>query len=251
MFINDTDKLDQHFLIDKDVINAFIKSCDLDSTDKVLEIGPGNGVISRLVNPLVSSLTLVEKDTRLINQLKDIPNVNIINASILDIELPDCNKIITSLPYSITEPFMYKAIDYNVDRIVMICGKNFADNVINKHLNKLSVLTNSYFDVERILDIAPTSFKPSPRVYSSLLVLIPKDINTLNDNELIIRYLFKYRYMKLKNALKEIIIRIKKCTQKEAKSIVNNYNISSNILDKLFDELSNREMEEIYKKIIN
>ena len=250
MFLNDTDRLDQHFLIDNEVINEFIKACDLDSNDEIVEIGPGNGVISRLVNPLVKSLTLVEKDSRLIKSLEDISGVRIINASILDIDIPKCNKIITSLPYSITEPFIYKIIDYKFDRLVMICGKHFADNVINNSLNKLAILTNSYFNVSKVLDIAPNSFNPKPRVYSTLLVLVPKDISKLSSNELIIRYLFKYRYMKLKNALKEIIIRINNCTQREARNIVNSYNINSDILDKLFDDLSNEEVEEVYKKII-
>ena len=244
MFKNDTDLLDQHFLIDEEVINTFISSCDLNKEDKVLEIGAGKGVLSSIINEKVKSFTIIEKDERLREYLS---NYNVIYNDVLKEDINGYNKIITSLPYSITEPFMYKLIDVTFDKLIMICGKNFADS-INED-NKLSLLTNLYFNVEKIMDIKPTSFKPEPRVMSSLIVLTIKDINTLSKEDKIIRLLYKYRYMKVKNSLKEILIKIDNITQREARDIINNYNIDNNILDKLFDELSNNELKELKNNI--
>ena len=123
----------------------------------------------------------------------------------------------------------------------MICGNNYALNVLNKSNTKLSILTNSFFKINYIEEIKPSSFKPEPKALSALITLIPLNEKELNKNELIIRNLFLYRYMKLKNALKEILIKLDNITQNEARTIINNLNINEDILDKKFDELSNEE----------
>ena len=246
MFINDTDLLDQHFLIDKDVINKFIDTCDLKKEDKVLEIGAGKGVLSSIINNKVKSFTIIEKDERL---KKYLSTYNVIYNDVLKEDINGYNKIITSLPYSITESFMYKLMDTKFDKLIMICGKKFADS-INED-NKLSLLTKLYFNVKKIIDITPDSFDPQPRVMSSLIVLEPKDISTLNKKDKILRLLYKYRFMKVKNALKEILIKLDNITQREARNIISNYNIDDSILNKLFDELSNNELKELITGVKN
>ena len=245
-FKNDTNYLDQHFLIDEDVIKVFIDSCDLNKNDKVLEIGAGKGTLSKIINSKIKSLTIIEKDERL---KKYLSKYNVIYNDVLKEDISGYNKIITSLPYSITEPFIYKLIDVSFDKLIMICGKTFADNTIFKNDSKLSILTNLYFNVEKIIDIKPDSFEPKPRVLSSLIVLTKKDINELSKEDKIIRMLYKYRYLKVKNALKEILIKLDNITQKEARAIINSYNIDENILNKLFDELSNNEVKVLKNKI--
>ena len=246
MFKNDTNLLDQHFLIDKDVINIFIEVCDLKKNDNVLEIGAGKGVLSKIISKKVDSFTIIEKDERLKDYLSDY---NVIYNDVLKEDINGYSKIITSLPYSITEPFMYKLVDINFDKVIIICGKNFADSVINNEDNKLSLLTNLYFDVEKVMDITPSSFEPQPRVMSSLMTITQKDIKFLTKEDKILRMLFKYRYMKVKNALKEILIKLEGITQREAKDVVSKYSIKDNILDKLFDELSNNEVKELKNNI--
>ena len=242
MFNNDTNYLDQHFLIDNKVIDDFINEVDPKIDDVIVEIGPGKGVITSKILPYVNNYTVIEKDSNLIPFLSEFNGINIINANVLDIEIPKCNKIITSLPYSIIEPFIYKLIDTKFDKLIMICGNNYALNVLNKSNNKLSLLTNMFFKMNYIEEIKPSSFNPEPRVLSSLITLEPLDESILNKNELIIRNLFLYRYMKLKNALKEILIKLNNITQNEAKDIINKYNIEDNILNKKFDDLSNFEV---------
>ena len=248
MFENDTNYLDQHFLIDQNIINLFYKSCEITSDDIVLEIGAGKGVMTKLIAPNCKKLIVVEKDKRLAKYLNNISNTDIIYDDILNVDIPNVNKIVTSLPYSITEPLMYKLISINFDKLIMICGKKFSDSLIDNN-SKLSYLVNLYFDKEIICDIDPTSFDPKPRVMSSLLVLKPKDINTLNDNEKIIRMLYLYRYMKVKNALKEILIKLNNITQKQAKEIILKYNIDTDILEKEFDELSSEEVIKVKESI--
>ena len=172
-FVNDTNYLDQHFLIDKSIINAFIDASNLRISENVIEIGPGKGEISDTIARRVKHLTCIEIDRSLepfINVLKDRHrNVDVIYGSALNVYIPACDKIISALPYSITEPFIEKLLRCEFLEAILIVGKKFADNVIEKNLNKLSLLTNSFFRVERIMDIAPDAFDPKPRVMSSMI----------------------------------------------------------------------------------
>ena len=245
MFKNDTNLLDQHFLVDKDIIKLFIDSCDIKKDDIVLEIGPGKGVLTKYLNELASKLIVVEKDIRLIPYLKDY---NVIYRDILYYDIPKVNKIVTSLPYSITEPFIYKLLDVNFDKLIMMCGKNFVDNLDDNN-TKLSIMCNLYFNYKRICDVTPDSFDPKPKVMSSLIEMTIKDDSKLSKKEIITKMLFKYRYMKVKNALKEILIKLDNITQRQAKDIIATYNIDEVILNKLFDELSNKEVLELIKSI--
>ena len=245
MFKNDTDKLDQHFLIDKNIIDKVILISDLKRNDKVLEIGAGKGVLSKIINEKVNSLTIIEKDIRLKQYLN---NYNVIYNNVLDEDISGYNKIITSLPYSITEPFIYKLIDIRFDKLIMICGKNFL-NSIEKNNTKLAILTNLNFNVEKIIDIEPSSFLPKPRVMSSLIVLTIKDNKVLSKSDIVFKELYNYRYMKVKNALREILIKLNNITKNEAKEIINNYGIDDSILNKLFDDLSNEEVIKLKRSL--
>ena len=137
----------------------------------------------------------------------------------------------------------------------MITGSRFAENVLANKKTKLSLLTNCYFEIEKIMDIIPESFNPKPRVMSSMIRLSPKEVSNIEEKELIIfRFLFYFREKKLKNALTESLIKQAKIndkclTQKEAKKIIENLNIDLDLLEKEFMLFSNEELEYLFKKI--
>lgn len=245
MFKNDTNFLDQHFLVDENIIKIFIDSCEITKDDIVLEVGPGKGVLTKYLKEQANKLLVIEKDVRLMPFLKDY---DVTYRDVLHCDIPDVNKIVTSLPYSITEPFLYKLLDVNFDKLIMMCGKNFADN-LDSNNTKLSIMCNLYFNYTKICDVKPDSFNPKPKVMSSLITMTKKGEEELSKKDKIVRLLYKYRYMKVKNALKEILIKLDNLTQRQAKDIIKNYNINEDISNKLFDELSNFEVVELYKQI--
>lgn len=245
MFENDTNFLDQHFLVDENIIKTFIDSCEITKDDIVLEVGPGKGVLTKYLSKQAKKLLVVEKDARLLPFLKDY---DVTYRDVLHYDIPDVNKIVTSLPYSITEPFLYKLLDVNFDKLIMMCGKNFVDNLESNN-TKLSIMCNLYFNYTKICDVKPDSFNPKPKVMSSLITMTKKDADKLSKKDKIVRLLYKYRYMKVKNALKEILIKLDNLTQRQAKDIIKTYNINEDISNKLFDELSNSEVVELYKQI--
>lgn len=253
MFINETDKLDQHFLVDENVINKFIEYCDLKDTDNVVEIGPGNGNITRLLCEKSKSVIAIEKDLRLkgtLDQLeKKYDNLQIVYGNVLDTYIPKCDKIITSLPYSIIEPFIKKIIKCEFNELIMIMGLNYIDEVINNSNNKLALLTNSFFKAEKLMEIGRESFAPQPRVMSGILRLVEKDLSESKRDikEFIIRELFFYDDMKIKNGLKEGLIQYNNISQREAKDIINKLEIDEDLLEMKFEIISNKDLERLLK----
>lgn len=260
MFINNTEYLDQHFLIDKRVINKFIDECNISINDDIVEIGPGKCILSEIIARKCKCLILIEKDNRLehyINVLMDkYKNVSVIWNSVLNVYIPSCDKIVSSLPYSITEPFIEKLLRCDFRECLLITGNRFALSIYNKEITKLSLLVNSFFNVEYIESIDKCSFNPEPRVTSAMIKLTHKNRNELlTDKKMFIfREMFFNRKRKLKNNLIESLIEYYKLndkvlTKKESKKIVNTFNISDNILDKEMEQLSNLEYNIIYESI--
>ena len=170
MFENDSDYLDQHFLIDDSVINKFINICNLNKEDVIVEIGPGKGNITKRIIPKVKDIILIEKDIRLKEYLDKL-EAKVIYDNVLNIDIPKCDKIITSLPYSIIEPFIYKLVNSNFKEVYMIMGSNYINNCLNKEITNLSILTNTYFNIEKYFDIPKEDFYPMPKTLSSVIKL--------------------------------------------------------------------------------
>ncbi len=259
-FENDINYLDQHFLIDKHIINTFVDEAHIGTDDTVVEIGPGKGQISDTLARRCGHLTCIEIDSSLeyfISVLKHkYNNVDIIYGNALNVFIPACDKIVSALPYSITEPFIEKLLRCSFRECILIVGKKYADSVINKDLNKLALLTNSFFETSKIMDIAPDAFEPAPRVMSSMIRLIPiKRENLYNNFKMFVfREMFFHRDKKLKNNLMEALIEFakvhgQKLTKKESKAVIDSYEIPKETLNKLMESLSNDEYSLIYNSL--
>lgn len=247
-FKNNTDNLDQHFLVSETVINKFIEASNLTKNDICLEIGPGKGILTKIIAPKVKKLTVIEKDERLEEYLKEIPNINIIIGDAIKELWPKVNKIITSIPYSIIEPFIKKLTKENFDELIMMMGKNYCMNAIDKKITYLSLMTNVFFNIEKIIDVPKEAFNPSPRVTSCLVRLTPK--KELTKTEELFQNMYKLDHKKCKNAIIESLIIRDNLTQKEAKEIVNGLNIDETILNKPFSLIKNEELETLYNKLL-
>lgn len=247
-FKNNTDNLDQHFLVSETVINKFIEASNLTKNDICLEIGPGKGILTKIIAPKVKKLTVIEKDERLEEYLKEIPNINIIIGDAIKEAWPKVNKIITSIPYSIIEPFIKKLTKENFDELIMMMGKNYCMNAIDKKITYLSLMTNVFFNIEKIIDVPKEAFNPSPRVTSCLVRLTPK--KELTKIEELFQKIYNLDHKKCKNAIIESLIIRDNLTQKEAKEIVNGLNIDETILNKPFSLIKNEELETLYNKLL-
>ena len=199
--------LGQNFLIDKDVINKIINVVDIKNKN-VLEIGPGTGNLT---------LEILRK-----NPKKFKENVEIINKDILKINeniLCDQSLIVFgNLPYNISTEILSKWIlNLNKNKIwfsylVLMFQKEVADRIISKFNTKdygrLSVLANWRLKIKKILDVNAASFRPKPRVDSTVLFFEHKknffEFKNPKNLEKITRIFFMHRRKMIKKPYRQL-----------------------------------------------
>ncbi len=251
MFKNNIINYNQHFLIDQNIINKYLKLLNIKPNDVVVEIGAGKGVLTNYLKDVARKLYVIEIDKRLKEYLDKIDNITVIYDNVLNVDIPSCDKIVTSLPYNIIEPFTKKLINTNFKELYMLIGSNYVDDVLNNNINKLSIITNSYFNLTKLLEVLPSSFDIPPHTLSYVVKLEKKDFNSLSDIYKIYNLLYYYQDKKIKNSLKESLIKINNLTQKEAKKIISNLNIPESILETKFEIISNEELKTLNKYLLN
>ena len=215
--------LGQNFLIDKNIIEKIINTVLIEGNE-VLEVGPGTGNLTREIlknNP--SKMYLVEKDTFLAENLKEIIDgrVKVFNEDILkfDENLLSKNKIIVfgNLPYNISTEILSTWIsklknDYWFSDLVLMFQKEVADRIIAQFntsaYGRLSILANWRLKINKICDISPESFSPRPKIQSSLIHFTPKKnfvkIKDPLNLEKITRIFFSHRRKMLKKPFNQI-----------------------------------------------
>ncbi len=243
--MKDKSKLDQHFLKDKKTLKKILDISKLSSRDIVLEIGSGKGILTLELSKKTKKVIVVELDKDLKKYLDKSPkNVDIKYGNILKIiNSLKFNKIISNIPYSITEPLFKKLLKLDFDISVLLIGKKFYDLIFNEE-SKWSIIIPIFFNVEKIMDVPKESFEPKPRTNSVLIKL--KIRKKLNKKERLIREFVLQDDKKVKNALIYSLKRINKLTKRQAKEKIN---IPLDLLEKNVDNLSNKQFKIIYDKL--
>ena len=173
--------LGQHFLVDESVLRLIIESAELSSTDVVVEIGPGLGVLTRELAERTGRVVAVELDDRLAAVLKEslaaFDNVTIINGDILKIDpavlLREAGgpeyKVVANLPYYITSPVLRHFLEASTRPRTM--QKEVAEVIAAKpgRMSLLSVGVQLYGEPEIVGHVAAECFYPVPEVDSAIL----------------------------------------------------------------------------------
>lgn len=176
-------KWGQHLLIDESVARREIDYADLNESDVVLEIGPGKGILTRLLAERAYKVIAVEIDEKFVGYLRDtLPeNVELIHADIMDIDLRNLsfNKVVSNLPFEISSPVTFKLLEANFSKAILIYQKEFARRLVAKpgsrDYSRLSVMIY-YKTKSRILEIVPkTAFRPIPKVDGAVVEIIRRE----------------------------------------------------------------------------
>lgn len=174
----------QNFLHDANVIRRIVACIDPRPDEHFIEIGGGLGALTAPLAQRVQRLDVVEIDTRLAEELRNqfaaSDNVCIHNADALAFDFRSCmrgeNKmrVAGNLPYNISTPLLFRLQDFRtaiVDMHVML-QKEVVDRMVaapgSKTYGRLTVMLSRWFDIEACFDIRPGSFRPQPRVMSTL-----------------------------------------------------------------------------------
>ena len=179
--------LGQNFLTDPNVKRKIVTACALKPTDTVLEIGPGAGVLTREIAPLVRRLFAVEKDDKLHTELSREftgSNVTVIHADFLEFrleELPDDLMIIGNLPYYISTPIIEKVLAHSKKYSVFFAtlqyelGQRLIAKPGTKQYGSFTCFVEFYADAKILFRIKNTAFRPVPRVHSCFFKFLPHE----------------------------------------------------------------------------
>ncbi|MDR1259938.1 MAG: 16S rRNA (adenine(1518)-N(6)/adenine(1519)-N(6))-dimethyltransferase RsmA [Endomicrobium sp.] len=192
-------KYGQNFLTDNNIAHSIVNIADLKKNDRILEIGPGKGILTKIIQPRVKWLTAVEIDTKLYRQLSyyfsflNIKNIKIINKDFLKYDLMSMNsntivknfnlnnnfKVISNLPYTIGTAIIQKILpSKNWTTSIFMLQKEVAQRITaqpySKNYGYISIFASYYATCEILFDVSPKCFNPSPKVISSIVKLTNK-----------------------------------------------------------------------------
>jgi 16S rRNA (adenine1518-N6/adenine1519-N6)-dimethyltransferase len=214
----------QNFLHDQNVIDRIVDTISAGPGQHVVEIGPGQGAITRRLASTGCRLTVIEIDRDLVARLTDDPelgNAEIISADALNVDLAALAadgpvRLVGNLPYNISTPLLFHAmgqIEHITDMYFML-QKEVVDRMAaapgGKSYGRLSVMLQYQCSVMPLFVVKPGSFNPVPRVNSAVVRLAPREVlePAANDHKLLAQVVtaaFGKRRKTLSNALKGVV----------------------------------------------
>lgn len=216
--------LGQHFLIDRNIAGKIVHSLKLQGISKVLEIGPGMGILTEfLVNRNEYETFVIEIDkeyTVFLNEKFPELQSRLINEDFLKFRteqyFSEPLAIIGNLPYNISSQILFRILELKdcVGEAVIMLQKEVAERIKadpgNKTYGILSVLVQSFYKVEYLFTVGESVFRPRPKVRSAVLRLTRMPDSDPECNEelffRVVKTAFNQRRKILKNSLKDLIM---------------------------------------------
>jgi 16S rRNA (adenine1518-N6/adenine1519-N6)-dimethyltransferase len=183
-------RLGQNFLVDKRVIEHIVNALGPRPDETIIEIGPGQGSLTGPLLEITSHLVAVEFDRNLIPLLeakfgaKD--NFTLVQSDALVTEFCEVirpateARVVANLPYNIATAILQRLIEQRhcLIEMVLMLQKEVVDRITaapgSKERGFLSVLVEAYCETEKLFDVGPGSFRPAPKVWSSVIRLTPR-----------------------------------------------------------------------------
>jgi 16S rRNA (adenine1518-N6/adenine1519-N6)-dimethyltransferase len=200
----------QHFLRDPNILEVIGRLAELAPDDVVLEIGPGQGVLTRFLADRVRRVHAVEIDRALEPALGGLAdNVDVVFGDALQIELPqDATKLVANLPYNVATPLIVESLDGlpNVRLWCVMVQREVADRLFaspgTKNYGAVSVLVQLAAERTGFHPVSRWVFQPPPNVDSALVAFrrkeLPGDFNVV---KAVTTASFAYRRKTLPNSL--------------------------------------------------
>ncbi len=182
--------LGQNFLKNIGIAHKMVSLAAVSAEDTVVEIGPGRGMLTRVLLDHARCVIAVEKDDALHEHLQialhDRQGLRLLHQDILESDLsrliPDGAKVVANLPYNIATPLLTRLVEHasRIAAVVVMLQKEVAQRICAKpgehDYSALSVLICAGFDASPGFIVDPANFSPRPRVVSQVIRLIPKAV---------------------------------------------------------------------------
>ncbi|MFX0091455.1 MAG: 16S rRNA (adenine(1518)-N(6)/adenine(1519)-N(6))-dimethyltransferase RsmA, partial [Candidatus Hodarchaeota archaeon] len=174
----------QNFAVDPNLFKTILQSANIRTTDIVLEIGPGFGILTKLIAQQAKHVIVVEKDPLLatILQRELLPtqdNITLITNDAMTVSFPPFTCFISNLPFNVSIPITFKIFKecifqkyiatYQKEVALRLCAPSGS-----KYYSRLSVLSSLRGKWKKLKTFPPRSFYPTPEVAASVLKFTPK-----------------------------------------------------------------------------
>ena len=213
----------QHFLTSEDISRRIANSLSMEGYNRILEVGPGQGMLTKYLLQKEADLLVVEADRDMVHYLEahyEALHERIIPADFLKLDLNlffenEPFALIGNYPYNISSQILIKQLEYRM-RITEMVGmfqKEVAERVVaapgNKTYGVISVLVQAYYEGEYLFTVKPGSFNPPPKVQSAVIRLRRKENQDLGcDPKLfkrVVKQAFGQRRKMLRNTMKTFL----------------------------------------------
>ena len=175
--------LGQNYLIDANILDIITHTAAINTSDTLLEIGPGLGALTERLLKKTPNVVAIEKDPKMVNYLKNrFPQLRLIEADALNVDLEilfkkGINKVVANLPYSVGTRLVIEIIEclHRPQTLSLTLQKEVAERIVasagNKQYGILAILIGLFYHSSLIKKISPTCFLPPPKVWSSVIQL--------------------------------------------------------------------------------
>jgi len=203
-------KWGQNFLRNRGAVEKIVAAIDAQPGETIVEIGPGEGVLTERLVALPNDLVAIEIDPDLAARLRTRFQIEIRNEDALEAPLPEKPfRAVGNLPYNVGTPILRRVIaDPNLRRAVFMLQKEVAQRVTAKPGDEqygfLTLFTQLFATTRILMTLGPRSFYPSPKVDSAVVVLDPHAPQLSSDRDALIDLIsasFRMRRKKLVNNL--------------------------------------------------
>ena len=181
-------RLGQNFLTDQRIIQRIVETLAPKADETIVEIGPGRGALTKSLLEKAGNVVAIEFDRNLIPLLEESfgskKNFRLVQndalvTNICDVIRPASEaRVVANLPYNIATAILQRLIEQHhcLTEMVLMLQKEVVDRITARpgsgERGYLSVFVEGYCQTEKLFDVAPGSFRPAPKIWSSVLRLV-------------------------------------------------------------------------------
>ncbi len=219
-------KWGQNFLIDGNILNKIVTSCNLNRDTYVIEIGPGLGTLTTQLAENSRGVLAIDIDRDLEVMLQEVlaeyTNVQLLFANILDVNLEEelikafalpavqPYQVCANIPYNITTPIIFYLLEKcpHLQSATLMMQKEVAQRIMaspgGKDYGLLTLTTSYYADSEFMMNVSRNCFYPRPEVDSAVLRITPRQERIQVNNEIVFKKLMRFSFQKRRKTMLNI-----------------------------------------------